>query len=1122
MLALAAAITPALAQGQAAVLTGKITSAQGVPLENAGVQIPSLNISVQAGPTGNYTITVPAARVTGQTVNVTGRAIGYTPKQAQVTLRAGTQTVNFSLAKDVTQLSAVVVTGVTAATEQTKLPFTVAKIDTTQMPVQGTNPLAQLQGKIPGATIVAASGRPGTAPQVVLRGPVSLNASGRSQQPLYLLDGVPLQGSLPDINPADIQDIEVVKGAAAAALYGARAGAGVINITTKTGKNAPPGVRFTARTEAGQSDLEKGFPLSKTTALVLAPRTGLFCARESVGGSPCGRYIDWDKEVQRINNSGEDYALAPQQFFGDVGIATAASYETATGTFINTPWPVLRDPVAQLTTPSAYVNSSIDMRANVGNTGLYASVANLTQQGPVEFVGGFVRNSVRVNADQRFGDKISMNISSFFSQTIDHGANLDGTGGSTGPFFSITRAPWMADLLARDNLGRIVIQHNPLNQGTQNYNPVYDFQYDKREDRGIRFLGGIQGHYTPFDWLNLDGQFGYDRSTGHFSELGDRGYRTTQADPATSAGFIFQGSSDAIQYNTSLSAAARRTFFGDLNATLTGRYTFADQRGNDQSLYGEDLVVAGLVTPNAATKNYAIGGSDAIVRDMGFFFGTDFDYKDRYILSGLVRRDGSSLFGAGNRWQTFGRVAAAWIVSREPWWPAPNALSLFKLRASQGTTGQRPSFTAQYETYTIGTGGQLNPNQLGNRFLKPEINKELELGADFEFFNRVGLNISHSKAVIDQQILPVPASSSSGFSTVWLNAGEITNKTWEGTLTVPVLTGRSLNWTARLIGDQTKSVITRLDVPEFTGSVSVGGNPFAVLRFREGEKIGTLYGRKFVSECTELPANIQPKCSMNASDAAAAYRPNSDGFIVWVGEGHQLDEGVTQNLWRSRQEAGTAACVAAQSCATPWGNRVNWGMPITLRDSTNAVATVPLGSSIPKFHWGLSQTVDYKGFSLYGLLDAARGQRIWNVQYAWSLGDLTSDITDQTGKAIGEAKPVGYYWRQGPSAAPSSGSTAGVGGLYDVLGPNSFNTEDASYVKLREVSLDYRIGKLFGTGDWKIGVVGHNLKTWSNFRGWDPEAGFTGGPLNSAVLTGVASYSYPKLRQFTARLSTSF
>jgi hypothetical protein len=193
-----------------------------------------------------------------------------------------------------------------------------------------------------------------------------------------------------------------------------------------------------------------------------------------------------------------------------------------------------------------------------------------------------------------------------------------------------------------------------------------------------------------------------------------------------------------------------------------------------------------------------------------------------------------------------------------------------------------------------------------------------------------------------------------------------------------------------------------------------------------------------------------------------------------------------------------------------------------LRDSTGSIANVPLGNGFPKYHWGFSQNFDWNRLNVYGLLDAARGQKLFNVQYAWSHGDLTSGDVDQSGKSVETAKPVGYYWRQGASTSPTSGSTAGVGGLYDVLRPNSFNVEDASYVKLREVSVSYRVGALAGTGDWKVGFVGRNLKTWTKFHGFDPEGGTGSGPLNSAVLSGVSSYNYPKMRTYTVQLSTSF
>ncbi|PYO80470.1 MAG: hypothetical protein DMD63_01140 [Gemmatimonadetes bacterium] len=1102
-----ALVAPAIAQGQEAVVTGRVVSDQGQPLAGANVFITELNISVGTNQSGVFTINIPAARVRGQPVVLRARAIGYQPAANPIALNAGSQSVDFNLRKDLTELSAVVVTGVTKATEAIKLPFTVTRVDSSQMPVTGSNPITQLQGKIPGALIVNASGRPGAAPSIVLRGPVSLNATGRTQQPLYLLDGVPLNGGLPDINPEDIEDVEVVKGAAAASLYGARAGAGVINITTKSGRNSPEGIRFSARTEVGGSNIERAFPLATRSALATDPTGQLFCTTEVVGGSPCGRLINWDDEVQRINNSGEDFSLPPQKFYHDFGIGLAPLYPSLTGLYLVTPWPHLRDPVSQAVSPSQYANSNIDMRGKVGNTGVYASISNFVQEGAVKFLPGFTRNSARVNVDQRFSDRISGNINSYYSQSVDHAANFDETSGTAGTWFNLTRAPWISDMLARDNLGRIVVRQNPLDQGTQNFNPLYSTAYNKRADRGTRFVGGASLRFTPLDWLNLEANTGYDRSTAYTLQMRDKGWRVTAASPSTSAGFIQNGGLDNETFTSSLSAAATRTFFNDLNATFTSRYVYSDQTLRADSLSGTDIAIGGLESADAATKNFSISSGTQAIRDMGFFTGLDFEYKDRYIFGGLIRRDGSSLFGAGNRWQTFGRGSAAWILSREPWWPAVDALSLFKLRASLGTTGQRPRFNAQYGTYTLGAGGTFNPANLGNPNLKPEINRELELGGDFEFARRIGFNLSYAKAVIDRQILPVKQPTATGFSSQWINAGVITNKTWEATMNIPILNRESLNWSTRLIYDRTRSILTRLDVPEFVGTITPGpGNTFDIFKFRTGEEIGTIYGQDFVRRCNQLPAPFSADCGGPNS----SFRTNDQGFIVWVGQGNQLTEGITRNLWTTNLPLGTG----------PWGNRTNWGMPITLRDSTGNIAVVPVGNGLPRFHWGMSHNIDYKRFNVYGLLDAYRGQKLWNIAYAWSHGDLQTSDIDQTGKSVETAKPIGYYWRRGQSTSP--GGNSGVGGLYDALAPNTFNVEDASYVKLRELSVGYHIGPLGGRGDWKLGFVGRNLHTWTKYRGFDPESGNTTGPLNSSALTPVAGYRFPNLRTYTAQLSSSF
>jgi len=183
-------------------------------------------------------------------------------------------------------LEAVIVTGVQEETSRGKVGFDVAHVDVANLPVASVDPLRTLQGKI-GANIVSGSGRPGTQPAVLLRGPTMLNATGRSQDPLYIVDGVIINGNLPEISPNDIESVEVVKGAAAASLYGARAGNGVITISTKRGTRALEGVRFTFHSEAGMSDIERDFGIAHRQGLVTDASGTRFC--QNVTGQPASR-----------------------------------------------------------------------------------------------------------------------------------------------------------------------------------------------------------------------------------------------------------------------------------------------------------------------------------------------------------------------------------------------------------------------------------------------------------------------------------------------------------------------------------------------------------------------------------------------------------------------------------------------------------------------------------------------------------------------------------------------------------------------------------------------------------------------------------------------------------------
>lgn len=1085
------------AQAQNSVITGRVTTEFGQPLEGANVYIAEMTISVATNSNGGYTITIPAARAGGQQIVLRARAFGYIPQARPIRLTSGSQSVDFSLKQDVNRLQEVVVTGVTAGTEQKKLAFSVAHVDESQMPVPAANPLTQLQGKVPGAQIVSTTGRPGSAPAVLLRGPKSINGQGRGQSPLYIVDGIELQGTLADINPQDIESVEVVKGAAASSLYGSRAGNGVIQITTKSGKNVSEGVRFNVRTEYGGSDIERAFPLARDHFVTMDETQTRFCV-DLAASITCGRTVNFEEEALRVNQNANEVALTPQVFNMDGGIARNPGLKNLRNVFQVNLFPRQYDPVSDVVTPGQFVNSSVDASGKAGGTSFFASASNLWQQGAIKYLSGFKRNSLRLNVDQNVGSNVTLGVRSYYSRGWQDGANQE----QGNAFFRVTRVPAGVDLTRLDNLGRLFIRSNPLNQGDQNYNPLYDFQNARQTNTNDRFLGSMTASYTPTSWLTFDANGSYDRTNSSLYFVRDNGFRVTNASNITTTlGFTQRNGGYSQSYNASVNGTASKSW-GSFNTRYTLRYLYEQQDGLSTLLFGSNLAVPNLTTAGAAIESFGIGSSETSIRSIGATAGVDADWKDRYILGALIRRDGSSLFGQQNRWANYGRVSAAWRVAAEPWWFAPTAVNELKLRASYGTAGGRPSFAAQYEAFSIGTGGAVVPQVLGNKKLRPETVGETELGLDAEFFARYGLNVTYARDIATDQILPVRPPAASGFDTQWLNAGTLDNKTWEVSVNVPLVQRRNVSWSTRVNYDRTRSTITKLDVPPFFGGTTYQ-NSDKIFRFAAGERYAEFYGRKFVTSCGELPSTFQSQCG-----SGKAFQRNSDGFIVWVGAGNALGDGITKNLWN-------AVLPGAQA---PWGQATNWGMPFILRDSTGTGRVIALGNALPDYRLGVSQTFNFKKLFVYALADGSFGQYIWNQGRAWSYGDFMNRDEDQRGKSIADAKPIGYYWR-----APSPDG-AGVGGLYDFLGVNSGTLEKSSYWKLREVTVSYNIGAVAGTGDWTIGLTGRNLKTFTNYTGFDPEVGTTANSnvTGTSALAAVDNYNFPNTRTYTISLSTKF
>ena len=1093
---------PAVAFAQAATFTGKVTAENGTPMFGAAVSIEALTTQVGTNQAGVYSLVIPAARVSGQTVTLRVRAIGYTPQTQQVTVRAGSQTFDFVLKEDVNRLNQVVVTGVTAGTEQKKLPFTVAQVTEADMPVPGANVLNNLQGKIPGATVLNASGRPGAAPAIMLRAPQSLNASagGRSQEPLMIVDGVVQQGSMRDIDPQDIENVEVVKGAAASTLYGSRAAQGVIQITTKSGKNQGEGVRFSSRIETGASDIEGQYRLAKQHFLIMSPDRSRFCvakastylaAREQ---QDCVQTMDIYNEALRVNETSGEIIVTPQNFLGDGGIVLTPPAINLRGFFQVNKWPVEYNPVNQIVTNGPWTKATVDMTGKFGRSNFFTSIGDERQRGAVIYLDGLHRNNVRLNVDQTMGGNWTAAVRTYYART------KRATGGQT--FFGITRQPAFVDLLRRDKFGRLFPRSVITNQGGQNTNPAYNYEVANDVAETDRFLGSAQIRWQPISWLDGTFDFGYDRSNFNDRGLTPRGYRYTTTQSTTSLGSIYRDDNYGQSYNVSMNWTARRDLLSDLTSRWTFRTTYEQQDAQADGQSGSNLAVPGVTNTQAAISSQAISSSESSQRALGFIGSLNLDFRDRYIAEFSMRRDGLSVFGAANRWQTYGRGSLAWRFSEEKFYPKfLKPVNEFKFRYAVGQAGNRPGNTTQYESFTIGSGGTLTPATLGNKNLRPEVATETEAGIDLEILNRYGVTLTYSHSITKDQVLLVTPPAASGFTNQWRNAGTLDGTTWETSINIPIMERRDFTWSARLNADRIRSKITALDIPPTF--YSCGG---ATCKYEVGIPFPQLWGRRMVQRCDQLPAAFVSRCGDGKE-----WQRNSDGLIVWVGQGNTPADGITKNLWQ-------AVLPAAQS---PWGMANSWGMPLAVRDDSIAgapkpIRNLPLGHALPDLRWSVGNNFSYKKFTAYVLFDAVKGKDVYNEARHWSFGDFAAADNDQAGKSVQAAKPIGYYWRVG---APDA---TGVGGWYDVKASAMIPTEDASYLKLREVSIGYRLGKIRGVGDWTVSIVGRNLKTWSSYHGYDPEVGASGGNNDSAILNSSDSYGFPNLRALSLTITSSF
>jgi TonB-linked SusC/RagA family outer membrane protein len=1052
----------------------------------ARVSIDNTNFGTTTNTNGVYNLVVGAASAKGQQVVLRARALGYKPIQKTVTLSAGNQEQNFSLPNDPLRLDELVVTGVSEATSTKKLTFAIGKVSDEQLNVApAVSALGALQGKVAGVQLSGVNGQPGGAPSIQLRGATSITGSS---DPLIIVDGTITRYSLADIASEDIERVEVIKGAAAASLYGSDAANGVIQIFTKRGANLADGkIAVTARFEGGRSEVPGVYPTTQHHAFLTLP-DGQFYRRSDqsrVLPSGCG---DVDST-----------ALVA------AGVAGGCRTGSAAGADIqDKAYPNYAHAQDKLLDPGQFFTQYVSVGQRRGRTNFNASFQNTFNQGSVFNVNGFKRQNYRINVDQVLTDNIDLSFNAFYGRSSNDepaSSTSDAYGGSEGnSFFGIAFLEPHVDPTLGTNPDGTPYQAFIRDKRSNARNPLYEIYNFKQDRTRSRFSGGGRLRWRPFTWLSAEGNYNYDQSNQEF--VYREPFQVWGPSSPTSSGP--GGYSRSLRNDRAYNAGAQLTgiwrlngsgVFTNLGITAKAAYVYEDQEDHYlQSTATRFIVKEVPEFPGTDPTNQRSTSFDQTIRNRNVFGIATLDFNDKIVVDGLVRRDGSSLFGPDARFATYYRASGAVRLPQLLGWRS--GPEEFRLRASYGTAGLRPTFSAQYEVLTP-EGGTFVKTQVGNRNLKPARSKELEVGTNIEVLSgRLTFEYNYSDKETKDQIILAPLPATTGFQFQWQNVGALQAKTHEIAIGAQVLNTRDLALQLNVTGDRVREIITDWPLPEAGYGPDQSFSPF---KFAPGVRLGTMRGSRWVHTLDELyrdPAKNAAKGAGQAFDPAL-YEVNSDGYLVL-----KANRGTN-----AERPIKLIECVAADASGA----------------CTRTTDIFDIGVASPDFRLGLNSTLAFKRFALTTQFDWSQGGNIYNGTAHWGTQDCASIKCDQSSKAPGDRIAEGFY------------ST----GLYNGAGANEAFVEDASYLKLREVSLNYTLnrgelskiglGKLFS--EVRLGIIGRNLFTWSPYTGLDPDVAPTTelyGALGnnngtaSAFRTRMDWFQYPQFRTFTAAIEVAF
>jgi TonB-linked SusC/RagA family outer membrane protein len=797
------------AYAQQRTITGRVTDARdGTALPGVTVKAKGTAAGTVTGANGTFSINVPQG---AQALVFT--FVGYGDQEVNI---ADREEINVQLSTGNKELSEVVVVGYGTQTKR-ELTGSIVKVQAREVenfPAPSFE--SAIQGKAAGVVIESGSGKVGQGMKVRIRGTSSISASS---QPLYVIDGLPMQtqsesdanneitNPVADINPNDIESIEVLKDAAATAIYGARGANGVILITTKKGKAGQKTViSLDLNSSWGKPTRKRGFLDAK-------------------------QYVDLIGEAA-VNDGRIDFKNGDSGFGSEQEAIDAykSYYESeildnyALGTdwrnqAVNTNW---EDALYR----SVAKGNQVNLSASGGNekTRFFAS-GFYNVQDAIVIVNKFTRYGGRLNLEHSATDKLSIGLNlSLTRSQLDRVSN-DNNYSTPG------------QLVAQVPISPIIDpETGKLNKRTLYANGLVDAAFNSDKQTTFRSLGNAFANYNFLPWLSFRTEFGAD-VLNLYQEI-------FVGKEATDGGGIGKGETDASQ-----SVSFNTNNYFTITPALGANHKLSAVVGmsflqNDS----RNIVTQGEQYPSDAVKN--LSGATSITfgssvnnryNFLSYFFRANYSFKDKYLIGASIRTDGSSRFGPNKRYGTFPAGSVGWVISQEDFLKNSNALSFLKLRASYGLTGNAEIGEYEYlSLYGISNYPSMPgfiPTQLGNPDLHWEKTAQADIGLEFGFLNnRISGEVDYYNKRTTDLLLNVNIPSTTGFQFITKNLGKLRNQGVEFTLNSVNIDG-AFRWTTSFNIAYNKNRVTDLQ-----GQIIESGQQRAV----EGEAIGAFYLQKYL------------------------------------------------------------------------------------------------------------------------------------------------------------------------------------------------------------------------------------------------------------------------------------